>query len=341
MRSPRRNAPRDDKGIPSISIIMPCYNEEKHIYNAIQSLLDGHFDNSCELIVVDGKSSDWTRVIVQDFIDQGLNIRIIENEKKRQAGGLNLGISEAKGKYIVRADAHCVYPPGYVKKCVSLLEETEAANVGGIMLPKGRTSKQKAIAIALKHPVGVGDAKWHTGNYRGYVDTVYLGTFRKSLFDEIGMYDTTCKTAEDAELNLRILKTDKKIYQDSSIKVTYFPRESFWGLATQYFRYGRGRCYVVLKHKKITSWRQILPVLLVVSLLLSIGLSIWWPTTLYFPLVYILSLLLIATFSWPKKKIPLGQRFFMGVSWGIMHVTWGIGFLSQLILKGIRIRGRD
>ena len=288
---------------------MPCYNEEIHIYDAIKSLIDDYFKENCELLVLDGKSTDRTRTIVQDFIDQGLNIKLVENEKKKQADGLNLGIAEAKGKYIVRADAHCVYPPGYVEQCVNFLEETEAANVGGIMLPKGRTSMQKAIAIALQHPVGVGDAKWHTGNYKGYVDTVYLGTFKKSLFEKIGMYDTNCKTAEDAELNLRILKDGKKIYQDSSIEVTYFPRKTLPALAMQYFRYGRGRCLTVLKHKKITSLRQAAPVALVLGLVTSFVMSIWTPLSLLFPLAYILSLFGVSIFSWRKKRFLLVRGF--------------------------------
>lgn len=310
---------------------MPCYNEERYIHDSIKSLINEYFKEKCELLVIDGMSEDRTRVIVQGFIDQDLNIRIVENEQKLQAYGMNLGISQASGEIIIRADTHCVYPPGYVEKCVGLLEETEAANVGGIMFPQGRTSVQKAIGLALQHPVGVGDAKWHTGNYRGYVDTVYLGTFRKSLFDEIGMYDTTCKTAEDAELNLRILKADKKIYQDSSIKVTYFPRESFWGLAKQYFRYGRGRCYTVLKHKKITSLRQVAPVALVISLAASFFLSLWFPVIHLFPLLYIFSLFTVSLLTWLKKKISIKLRLLMAIAWAVMHVSWGGGFLSYLV----------
>lgn len=317
---------------------MPCYNEERYIHNSIKSLINEYFKEKCELLVIDGMSEDRTRVIVQDFIDQDLNIRIVENEQKLQAYGMNLGISQASGEIIIRADTHCVYPPGYVEKCVGLLEETEAANVGGIMFPQGRTSVQKAIGLALQHPVGVGDAKWHTGNYRGYVDTVYLGTFRKSLFDEIGMYDENAHPNEDAELNLRILKADKKIYQDSSIKVTYFPRESFWGLAKQYFRYGRGRCYTVLKHKKITSLRQVAPVALVLGLVTSLVMSLWMPLFILFPLVYILSLLGAGILSWKKKKIAFRQRILMSAAWAVMHVSWGAGFLSYLIFKGIRIK---
>jgi GT2 family glycosyltransferase len=201
------------------------------------------------------------------------------------------------------------------------------------MLPQGISTSQKAISLALKHPIGVGDAKWHLGTYKGYVDTVYLGTFWKSLFDEIGLYDENCKTNEDAELNLRILKAGKKIYLDSSLKVIYFPRESLKKLAEQYFKYGRGRCYTILKHRKITSLRQLAPIGLVIGLFLSIILSFFWPIFLLFPLSYLLALLLTVLFSWPNEKIPLKQRILAGLVFAIMHVSWGIGFLSFLIFK--------
>jgi len=316
---------------PRVSVVMPCYNEEKFIKKSIESLVDDYFLKNCELIVVDGMSTDGTQKIVQSFIKKGLQLKLLENKKRLQAYGLNQGISEAKGEIVVRADAHCLYPLGYIKKCVELLETTGALNVGGTMLPQGTTTDQKAISLALKHPLGVGDAKWHLGNFSGYVDTVYLGTFWTKLFDEIGLYDANANPNEDAELNLRILKAGKKIYLDSSIKVIYFPRESLKKLAMQYFKYGRGRCYTTLKHRKITSLRQLGPFGLVMGLFLSLTLSFFWPLLLVFPLFYLISLLLIVLFSWPKKRILLKQRLLVGLAWVTMHTCWGMGFLRYLI----------
>lgn len=326
--------------LPLVSAVMPSYNEEKFIKKSIESLIDDYFLKNCELLIVDGMSTDGTLGIVKSFIKEGFRLRILENKKRIQACGLNLGISKSKGEIIVRADAHCIYPAGYIKKCVGLLETIKASNVGGMMLPHGITMDQKAISLALKHPIGVGDAKWHLGNFSGYVDTVYLGTFWKKLFDEIGLYDTNCKTNEDAELNLRILKAGKKIYLDSSIKVIYYPRESLKKLAIQYFKYGRGRCYTSLKHRKITSLRQLGPIGLVVGLFLSIILSFFWPLYLIFPLSYLLAILLTAVFSWPKKKIRLRQRLLTGLAWIIMHICWGAGFLSYIVFKRIKLRSR-
>jgi len=324
---------KSDNTVPRISVVIPCYNEAKFIKKSIESLIDDYFLKNCEFIIVDGMSDDGTQEVVKSFKKKNLRLKLLENKKKIQAYGLNLGISKAKGEIIVRADAHCLYPPGYIKKCVELLDSTGASNVGGIMLPQGASMNQKAISMALMHPVGVGDARWHLGNFRGYVDTVYLGTFWKNLFDEIGFYDTNCKTNEDAELNLRILKAGKKIYLDSSIRVIYFPRDSLKKLGIQYFKYGKGRCYTSLKHKKITSLRQLAPIVLIIGLFLSIISSFFWPLFLLFPLSYLLALLLTVLFSWMKEKIPLKQRLLTGLALIIMHTSWGAGFLSYLILR--------
>lgn len=318
---------------PSVSVIMPCYNEEKYIADSLKSLLDEYCLKNCEIIVVDGMSDDRTQDIVNSLIKKELPIRLFQNEKKLQVHGLNLALSKAKGEIIARADAHCLYPPGYVKKCVDLLMTENALNVGGVMKPQGERTVQKAIALALKHPVGVGDAKWHLGNYSGYVDTVYLGTFKKELFKDIGLYDLKSSANEDAELNLRIVKAGGKVYLDRSLEVVYFPRESLRELAIQYFRYGRGRCYTTLKHRKVTSFRQIAPVLLVLALFFSIVLSFFQPLILLFPLFYLGVVFLTALLSWPKQSIPFQQRILTGLSFLIMHTCWGVGFISRLIFR--------
>ncbi len=320
---------------------MPCYNEERFIGRAIESLVDDYVAAHAEILVIDGLSSDNTVSIAGAFIKKNYPVKIITNEKRLQCYGLNRGITEAVGDIIVRADAHCVYPGGYVEKLVRLLETTNAANVGGVMLPKGDTPVQEAIALAMQHPIGVGDAKFHLGNYKGYVDTVYLGAFRKEIFDTVGLYDTNCRTNEDAELNIRILKSGGKIYLDSAIGVEYRPRESFGKLALQYFRYGRGRAYTTVKHRKITSLRQLAPPVLAIALAGTLILSVFNLLFLIFWGCYGLSLLTAALFGWRKRKIPVKQRLSMGIAFMAMHVAWGVGFLSFFMVPAKRAKPCD
>jgi succinoglycan biosynthesis protein ExoA len=329
-----------------VSVVMPSFNEETYIRQAAESLTDDYFRENCELIVVDGKSVDRTREIVAGLQHAGIRLKLLENENRTQAFGLNLGIMEARGKYIVRADAHCIYPPGYVKSCVTLLEKTGAGNVGGMMLPKGKDDYQKAIALAFQHPLGVGDAKWHLGNFQGDVDTVYLGNYRRDLFKKIGLFDTNCRTNEDSELDLRILKAGKRVYLDSTIQVIYFPRETFRKLVKQYFFYGKGRAYTTFKHKKITSWRQLAPQCLVLGLPVSLILSLWQPLFVLFPALYVGAVFSISLLSWRKsREITEKQRLLMAAACILMHVSWGVGFLahalSRLLLRRIPAINRE
>jgi len=316
---------------PNITVILPCHNEAKNIESCIISLLHNQSSFDFEIIIIDGDSDDGTQNIVRTFMNKGHSFKLLENIRKLQAHGLNYGIHEARGDIIVRADAHCLYPSDYIQNCADLLITTGAANVGGVMVPRGSAPLQEAIALAMQHFLGVGNAQFHLGNFSGYVDTVYLGTFWKKLFDEIGLYDTDSYPNEDAELNLRILKAGKKIYLDSSIKVTYFPRETFQGLFLQYFNYGKGRCYTTLKHKKMTSWRQFAPIALVLTLISSVTISFFIPIFILVPILYIGTTLFISLISWPKKKIKFYMRLLMALAFMIMHISWGLGFLIELI----------
>jgi len=328
--------------MPEVTILMPCYNEAAFIGRALDSLVDGWTRKNCEFLIIDGGSRDGTQSIAAEFIENsGISARILDNPRRLQTFALNLGIKEARGQFIVRADAHCIYPADYVRHFVGLLaakEETGVANVGGTMWPIGTWSVQKAIALAMRHPLGVGDAKFHLGTGAGgYVDTVFLGTFRKTLFDDIGVFDTHAPTNEDAELNLRILKAGKKVFLDPSMKILYYPRGSFRSLFRQYFRYGRGRAYTAWKHRKLTSWRQAGPVALVFYLFSSACLGVvnpfYWLLLLPYPLL--VSTVAIVRPGW--KKAPRGTddertasralRPLLAYAFMTMHVSWGVGFI--------------
>ena len=317
------------------TIVIPCFNEEKFIGRAIESLVDSYVREKCEVIIIDGMSTDGTRDLIRSYIEKKYPITLLLNSSQYQVFGMNMGIKKSRGKFILRADAHAVYPKEYVRKCVELLERTGAMNVGGVMEPVGETSIQKTVALAMQHPLGVGDAKFHLGNYTGYVDTVYLGAFRKEVFDNVGLFDTRCRTNEDAELNLRILKAGGKIYLDSSLRVRYSPRRSLGNLSAQYFKYGKGRAYTTWKHKRLTSWRQAAPVGLALTILLLLGLSFWKPLFLLGLPFYLLVLSLAGFASWPKKRIPFKQRVLLGTVFFMMHVAWGFGFLVYLITRRV------
>jgi glycosyltransferase involved in cell wall biosynthesis len=320
-----------------VTVIMPCLNEERRIIGALESLVEDWLLAEGEVLVMDGGSVDGTRRLVAEFAKRrgrtgGAAIRVLDNPGRFQVFALNAGIRAARGEFIVRADAHCLYPPGYVRTCVELLRAKEpegAVNVGGVMEPVGTGFRQRAVALAMRHPLGVGDARFHLGTKSGFTDTVYLGAFRKSVLEDIGLFDVGKGPNEDAELNLRLLRSGRKIYLDHTLRVRYFPRETFTALARQYFAYGSGRARTTRKHRRVTGWRQVVPPLVVPASAAAVVVGIVQPLAWLLPASYLAAVLLGAVLiPVSGKEQPTDLRERIAAAWAmiVMHLSWGAGF---------------
>lgn len=111
---------------PIVSVVMSVYNAEKFLPQAIKSILNQSFSNF-EFIIIEDCSTDNSLAIIQDFARKDSRIKLIQKSKnKRMAGfieNLNIGLSEAKGKYIARMDADDISHPHRFEKQVKFLEE--------------------------------------------------------------------------------------------------------------------------------------------------------------------------------------------------------------------------
>jgi cellulose synthase/poly-beta-1,6-N-acetylglucosamine synthase-like glycosyltransferase len=247
-----------------VTIAMPSYNEEHYIEACIATVQAQDYPPELiEILVADGRSTDRTREILARLAEADPRIRMIDNPARLQAAGLGLLVKEATGDVIVRMDVHAEYAPDYIRRCVEALERTGADNVGGAQRAKAKTPFQQALCAALASPLGVGGARYRSADAEGFVDTVFLGAFRRRVFETVGLWDPGAITNEDAELNQRILDSGGQIYLSKDIVVHYFPRDSLKTLAKQYFRYGRGRARTLLKLGRFPTLRPLLPFFLV------------------------------------------------------------------------------
>jgi glycosyltransferase involved in cell wall biosynthesis len=247
-----------------VSVVLPTLNERPYIRDCLDSLLAQDYPGLVELLVVDGGSTDGTRQIV---IDQGDPIRLVDNPRVTAAAAMNIGIAEAKGQVICRADAHTLYAPDYVRRCVETLVDTGADNVGGPMRPVGTSNFGRAVAAVTTSVFGVGPARFHLAGAREEVDTVYLGCWRREVLEELGGYDESRLqwAAEDQELNFRIRQRGGRVVLDPSIHSWYFPRETIRSLARQYSNYGVAKASTLAKHNSLPTWRPLAPAGLVAA----------------------------------------------------------------------------
>src|SRR5205823_12095039 len=141
--------------------------------------------------------------------------------------------------------------------CVQLLSETAADNVGGPWIAKGEGRIGKAIAAAFQSSFANGCARGHDPNHSGLVDTVYLGCWRREIFDRIGFFDEELVRNQDDEFNLRLSRAGGLIWQSPRIKSWYHPRASLRSLWRQYAQYGYWKVRVIQKHGLPASMRHV------------------------------------------------------------------------------------
>ena len=319
---------------PLVTIAMPCLNEEGYIEDCLRSVAAQDYPRDrIEILVADGGSTDGTRAILARLAEEDARIRMVDNPDRIQAAGMNHIIRQARGEVIVRMDVHCEYAQDYVRRCIEVLERTGADNVGGAQRARAKTWFQRALCAALESPVGVGGASYRSADKEGFVDTVFLGAFRRRVFETAGMYDPKAITNEDAELNQRILEAGGKVYLSRDIVVHYYPRTSYKALAKQYYKYGQGRARTLLKRGTFPSPRPVIPFLMVVSGAGLIATSRWHRLTLPAFGLYAAATLVEAVRVGRKE----GARAIPMV-WGIfpvLHASHGVGFASGLLRYGL------
>ena len=316
--------------LPFVTIAMPCLNEAGFIEACLASVREQDYaPDRIEILVADGGSTDGTRAILSRLAEADPRIRMIDNPERIQAAGMNHMIKAARGDVIVRMDVHCEYGRDYVRKCVEVLARTGADNVGGAQRARAKTWFQRALCAALTSPAGVGGVKYRGAENEGFVETVFLGAFRRKVFETVGLYDPRAITNEDAELNQRIHDAGGKVFLSREIEVHYYPRDSFKALATQYFKYGKGRARTLLKHGKFLSVRPAIPFLMVVGGSALLATSAVQPLT---PLAF--GLYAAATgVEAVRVGAKVGARA-IPIVWAIfpvLHVSHGVGFAVGLV----------
>lgn len=114
------------KSNPKVSIIMPCYNSEKHIEKAIQSVLDQTYRNF-ELLIIDDNSTDRTQEIIKEFAKNDFRIIYYKKDEKHKgiSESMNIGIQMSRGKYITRMDSDDIIIPEKILRQVQFLDENE------------------------------------------------------------------------------------------------------------------------------------------------------------------------------------------------------------------------
>ena len=339
------NAPNASAGRFVVSVIVPCRNEAGYVEAFVASVLAQQLPPQCtelEVLIADGRSDDGTLALLEGLMARHSGLRVVDNPGRIVSTGLNAALAQARGEVIVRMDVHTRYASDYIAQCVAVLAETGATCVGGAWLPQGQGWPQAAIATAFQSRFGSGGAASRRPDLSGWVDTVYLGCWRRDELLRLGGFDESLVRNQDDELNLRIHRQGGRVWQSAHIRSWYSPRASFVALVRQFFQYGYWKVPVIRKHRLPASVRHVVPFAFVATVLVLAALAVFSGAAAW-ALAGLLAVYgAAAAFSAAALVSPWARPAdFAAVvgSFVCMHAGYGAGFGLALFESVVRRRG--
>lgn len=319
--------------MPFVSVVMPTRNEATSIGRSLGAVLEQDYPaDRFEVVVADGMSDDGTRTILEQLVAHtGAGapvVTVIDNPGRIAASGLNRAISRARGDIIVRVDAHCVVQEDHVSRCVRLLDEHGAENVGGVQEATGDGVVGRAIAAGTSSPFGVGNARFRYGTRAGWVDTVYLGAWRRSTFDRLGGFDEDLVRNQDDEFNFRTVQQGGRIWFDPRIRTEYEVRGSLAGLWRQYYGYGYYKVLVMRKRRGVASYRHLAPAAFVATVAVAAVTALVTRRTKVLAWVIAPYVLASTAASVHAARDDPAAAACLPVVFACLHTSYGIGFLA-------------
>jgi len=280
----------------SLSVIVPIRNEEAHIADTLDRLLEQQYDSDkLEILVIDGMSTDATPQIVKGYAEKHPQIRYFENPKKLASAARNIGAQNAKGEAVIIVDGHCHIDGNEMLLHVDAAFAKSGADCLGRPQPLEMTNAtplQWAIATARRSPLGHHpDSFIYSGEAQFSPASSVAIAYRKSVFEKVGYFDESFDACEDVEMNTRVDAAGLTCYFEPAIAVRYAPRKTLKNLAYQMNRYGRGRVRLWRKHPHTASWKSFAPGVFVFAWVLGFSLCILYGTVAMLMNVYYTALL--------------------------------------------------
>lgn len=329
---------------PRVSIVIPMRNEGPTIKRCLGSVLRQDYpEGFMEVLVADGRSTDDSRSKVEQIAQHDARVRIIDNPAQIVPAALNRAIRAATGEIVVRVDGHTEVASDYVRRAVECLERTGAQVVGGPMRCAGGGLVGDAIAMATSSRFGIGNSYFHYGDREREVDSVYMGVFRRSVFEAVGWFDEELVCNQDDEFNYRVRRAGGRVVMCPRIRSLYRNRTSLRALARQYWRYGYYKARVLQKHPQTMSWRHAVPPLFVLAV---VGSFCLWPAGGWGKVPFAL---LTASYGAAAAAAAAGNLRRQGAAvacilplvFATIHIAWGTGMLTGLWKFRKRWRERE
>lgn len=260
--------------LPYLSVIVSVRNERKMLPRLIDQLLEQNYPVELyEILVVDGRSTDGTADLIRRrYTNRRVRVRVLDNPRRTVAAGRNTGIRAASGDAMVFLSGHCSIPSKNLLADTAEILETSGAGClcrPQPLLAAAETHMGEAIAHARSTRIGRGSAP---PDLAGFLDPPgFAGVFRRSVFEEVGLFDETFDACTGLDFNERVRQAGIRAYCDPRLAVHEQPPQKLHSLFAEMFRHGRGASHWMRKHPECSSVAEIAPLTMLLAVILAIA----------------------------------------------------------------------
>ncbi|QHI68934.1 glycosyltransferase [Tichowtungia aerotolerans] len=335
-----------DSPIPSVSVLIPAWNEEVGIEKTIRSVIGTDYPH-LQVVVINDGSTDGTHEVVTRFLNQheasggSAQITYLNLSNGGKAAAMNYGLMHATGEIMITVDADSVMDPNAIEKLVRCFDDPRVGGVAGNVIIANRSKPIEWIQ-QLEYLYGFFFKRADSLFGSVYIIGGAAAAYRRNVLDEMGGFDRTIIT-EDIEMSTRILSRGYKTHYAADA-VVYTEGPSDWqGLCRQRLRWKYGRLLTFLKHRNLffsTNHRPylsflLLPLAVYAEALLLLELSLF-PLFLgytvfsqdYAPLIVIMAAMTVVVVF--QLLLEPKRQFHNNLLW-LAPVAWLIFFVIDMV----------
>jgi spore germination protein YaaH/peptidoglycan/xylan/chitin deacetylase (PgdA/CDA1 family) len=237
----------DSQDGPLVSVLIPCFNEEKVIAASVARILESDWKN-IEVLVLDDGSRDNTAEEVRRAHGHDPRVTLLSFENGGKARAVNRGLAVAKGEFVVALDADTLFPPKTIGRLVRWFQDPTIGAVAGNAIVGNRVNVVTRWQ-ALEY-VTAQNLERRALAALGAVTVVpgAVGAWRKSVLDALGGYPSDT-LAEDQDLTIACQRAGWKVAFDPDARAYTEAPDTVAGLLKQRFRWSFGTLQCVWKHR--------------------------------------------------------------------------------------------
>ena len=232
---------------PSVSVIVPAYNEEVGIAAAVRSLVGGNYP-TLEVIVVDDGSTDGTSAVVEALAADDPRVRLIHQPNGGKSAALNTGIAAARHDVIVMVDGDTVFEPDTIRYLVAALADPGVGAVAG----NTKVGNRKGLLGRWQHIEYVMGCNLDRRMYEA-LDCIMvvpgaIGAFRREALEQVGGVSTDT-LAEDTDLTMAVNRAGWRVAYEARARAWTEVPTTLRQLWRQRYRWAYGTLQAIWKHR--------------------------------------------------------------------------------------------